>query len=282
MTAVQALNPVSNAIVCPPGRNLASATSIGVPDDARAAAQHQKYVEALKQCGVDVTVMAPETTFPNACFVGNMAVVTEYLAVIGNFSNHNPRQGEQKSIASALAGEKFLKFITQPGLLDADDVLRIGDHFYIGLSEHTNHEGAAQLAFFLREFGYSATVLEQDPENAVRLNTAGVYLDYNCLIIREELSRHFAFLSFDKIVIPRQERGAANALMVNGTLLMPAGYAESAAAVKDVVTNVIEINVSEFEKMGGGLKNLSLCLPKSAKNGTLQLPASLSGKSAAA
>jgi len=272
MAATAVSDRVSHAIVCPPGRNLAAAASIGVPDDARAAAQHQKYVEALKQCGVEVTAMVPDPVFPNACLVGNMAVVTEYLAVIGNFNNHSPRQGEQKSVASALAGDKFLKFITAPGLLDGDDVLRISNHFYIGLSDYTNQEGAAQLAFFLKEFGYEVTVLEQAPENSVRLNTAATYLDHKCLLIREELARNFAFLGFDKVIVPHRERGAASALMINGTLLLPAGYAETAAAAKDAVSSVIEINVSEFEKMGGGLKNLSLCLPKIAKNGPVELP----------
>jgi len=263
---------VSHAIVCPPGKNLAAAAAIGVPDDTRAAAQHQKYVEALKQCGVEVTTIVPDPLFPNACLVGNMAVVTEYLAVIGNFNNHSPRQGEQKSVASALAGDKFLKFITAPGLLDGDDVLRIRNHFYIGLSEYTNQEGAAQLAFFLQEFGYEVTVLEQSPENVVRLNSAAVWLGHNSLLVREELARNFAFLGFDKIIVPHRERGAARALVINGTLLLPAGYAETAAAVREVATSVIELNVSEFEKIGGGLKSLSLCLPKIAKSGSVALP----------
>lgn len=269
---------ISNAIVCPPGKNLSAAAAIGVPDDARAALQHQKYIEALRQCGVTVTSLAPDATLPDACLVGNIAVITENLAVISNFSNHSLRQGEQKSIASTLAGDKFLKFITAPGLLDADDVLRIRNHFYIGLSNCTNHDGAAQLAFFLTEFGYEVTVLEQEPENAVRLGTAATWLGHNSLLIREELARNFAFLGFDKIIVPHRERGAANAQMVNGTLLLPAGYAETAAAVKNAVANVIEINVSEFEKMGSGLKNLSLCLPQVAREGRVDLSSFLSGK----
>jgi len=269
---------ISGAIVCAPGKNLSTAAAIGVPDDARAAAQHLKYVDALKHCGVTVTALAPDASLPNACLVGNMAVVTENLAIIGNFTNYSPRQGEQKSIASALAGDKFLKFVTAPGLLDADDVLRIRNHFYIGLSDYTNHEGAAQLAFFLTEFGYQVTVLEQDAENAVHVGTAATWLGHNSLLIREELARNFAFLSFDKIIVPQRERGAANAQMINGTLLLPAGYAETAAAAKGTVAAVIDINVSEFEKMGSGLKNLALCLPNVVKEGRVELPDLLAHK----
>lgn len=271
MAPAEIFDRISHAIVCQPGKNLSAAAAIGVPDDIRALQQHQKYVEALKQCGVEVRAIAADPVFPNACLVGNTAIVTEYLAVIGNFSNHSPRQGEQKSIASALASDKFLKFITAPGLLDAEDVLRIRNHFYVSLSNFTNQEGAAQLAFFLKEFGYAMTVLEQDPESFVRLNTAAACLDRNSLLIREELSRNFAFLGFDKIVVPHRERGAASALMVNGTLLLPAGYTETATAVKDVVTSVVEVNVSEFEKMGGGLRSLSLCLPKNARTDSFDL-----------
>jgi dimethylargininase len=269
---------ISHAIVCPPGKNISAAATIGVPDDARAALQHQKYIEALKQCGVIVATLAPDATLPNSCLTGNVAVITENLAIIGNFSNYSPRQGEQKNIASALAGDKFLKFVTAPGLLDADDVLRIRNHFYIGLSDHTNHEGAAQLAFFLTEFGYEVTVREQETENVVRLGTAATWLGHNTLLIREELARHFAFLTFDKIIVPHRERGATNAQLVNGILLLAAGYAETAAAVKNAVEAVIEINVSEFEKMGAGLKNLSLCLPQVVREGRVDLSGFLSGK----
>ncbi len=272
MTSAEIFDQISHAFVSPPGNNLAAATTIGIPDNARALAQHQKYTDALKKCGVDVTTVAADPAFALACLVGNMAIVTEYLAVIGNFSDLSPRQGEQKSIASALAGGKFLKFITAPGLLDCDDVLRINNHFYVSLSNHTNQEGAAQAAFFLKEFGYDVTVLEQTPESFVRLGTAATYLGKNQLLVREELSRHFSFLAFDKITVPYRERGAANALMVNGTLLLPTGYAETYAAIKERGIPVIEVNVSEFEKIGGGLKNLALYLPKTAKNGMVELP----------
>ena len=272
MTTTETFDRISHAIICPPGKSLAAAATIGVPDDERAQNQHQKYSDALKKCGVEVTSIAADPSFPNACLVGSVALVTEYLAVIGNFSNHSPRQGEQKSVASALAGEKFLKFITAPGLLDCADVLRIRNHFYIGVSSQTNQEGAAQLAFFLTEFGYEVTVLEQDPENFVQLSTAATYLGQNRLLLREELGRNFAFLGFDKIIVPRRERGAANAFMVNGTLLLPAGYTETAAAVKELGITVIEVNVSEFEKIGGGLKDLSLCLQRTTNTGRVELP----------
>ncbi len=83
------------------------------------------------------------------------------------------------------------------------------------------------------------------------------------LLIREELSRNFAFLSFDKIVVPYCERGAAAALV---------NSAETAAAIKKTGVPVIKLNTSEFEKIGGSLKTLSLRLPKAAAHEPVQLP----------
>ncbi len=272
MAVIEMFDHISRAIVRLPGRELATAATIGVPDAARAASQHNKYADALRQCGVDVVTLPADPALPQACLVGSTAVMTDQLAVIGNFSESSLRQGEQKSVATALIGDRFLKFITAPGLLDGEDVLRIGNHFYIALSGQTNQEGAAQLAFFLTEFGYGVTMLEQSPENAVRLNTAAAYLGQNALLVREELARNFAFLSFDKIIVPYRERGAAASILVNGTVLMPAGYAQTAAAVKETGIPVIELNISEFEKIGASLKTLSLRLPKAAVRDPVQLP----------
>ncbi|MBU6475739.1 MAG: N(G),N(G)-dimethylarginine dimethylaminohydrolase [Alphaproteobacteria bacterium] len=272
MAVVEMFDRISSALICPPAGNLAAAAALGVPDAGRAGSQHWKYVEALRQCGADVVTVTAAEGLPQACLIGNAAVMADHLAVIGNFSDNSPRQGEQRGIAAALAGEKFLKFVTAPGLLDGDDVLRVDNHFYIGLSDRTNQEGAAQLAFFLTEFGYGVTMLEPPADAALRLNAAATSLGQNTLLVREELARHFAFLTFDKIIVPRHARGAAAAVFANGAVLLPAGYAETAADIRKTGRPVIEVNISEFEKIGGTLKNLSLRLPKTAAQAPVELP----------
>ena len=41
--------------------------------------------------------------------------------------------------------------ITAPGTLDGGDICEAGDHFFIGISERTNLDGARQLANFLAQ-----------------------------------------------------------------------------------------------------------------------------------
>src|SRR5262245_51431793 len=132
----ESLAPIPGAIVRRPGQNIGSLP--GAPDPLRAAVQFRDYCEALEKCGVAVTALEADETFPAGCLVNNMAVVTEYLAVIANFADSHPRQGEQQEIAARLGKSKFLKFVTAPGRLDARDVLNIQDHFYVTPSSQTN------------------------------------------------------------------------------------------------------------------------------------------------
>lgn len=265
---------ITQAYVRKPGKNFAEGISpaVGIPDYERALHQHQKYIEALQSCGVDVSIIRNDTLFPDGVFLNDLAVVTEQMAVLANFPDQSPRQGEQQAAASVLGAARFVKHITSPGRLDAGDVLQVRDNFYIGLSDHTNQSGAEQLRAHLAEFGYQATILDLASENIVRLSVAAVYIGRDRLIIREELARHYAFLEYDKIVVSREERGAANAVMVNGKLLMPAGYPRVAGEVRDFGLEVVEVDVTEFEKMNGGLCCMAMRLPHIDKGNVVLMP----------
>jgi dimethylargininase len=270
----------SHVLTCRPEKTFVEgiAPAIGIPDYNRALLQHGDYCAALEKCGVTVIKVPSDPAFPDSCFINDTAVVTKYVAVIGNFPATHPRQGEQQAVASALIDRKFLKFITGTGYLDAADVLRVENHFYIGLSAQTNEEGAAQLGFFLKDSGYDVTVLDLREQPLLRLNTAACALGSKRLLIREELAAHYAFLEYEKIIVPYQDRGAVNAVMVNGTLIMPAGYRQALATVKELGIPVIEVNISEFEKMNGGLNCLALRVPPTEKTEFVrELPQQLKG-----
>jgi dimethylargininase len=265
---------ISQAFVRKPGKNFMHGVcpAVGIPDVDRALTQHAEYCAALQKCGVEVKVLRTDPQFPDGAFISDMAVIIDNVAILSNFSDASPRQGEQQSVASILAGSHFLKFIQSPGRLDAADVLQIRDHIYIGLSDHTNPEGAAQLAYHLKDFGYQVTILDLEVENIVRMAAAGTYLGRDRILIREELARNYAFLEYEKIIVPASEKGAANACRINGTLLLPAGYSATAAELRLAGIPFIEVAVSEFEKMNGGLSCLSLRLPAVEKGNVVLMP----------
>lgn len=238
--------------------------------------QHDMYCAALSRCGVDVKVLRSDPDFPQGSLISDLAVVTDNLAVIGNFAETSSRQGEQPAIAALLGGSRFLRFIEAPGRLDAGDVACIGGKYYIGLSDHTNQVGADQLRDYLREFGHEAVILNLDAENIIRLGSAVCDLSEDRILVREELSRNFAFLEYDKVVVPAAARRAADALMVNGILLFPAGHAEIAAELRLRGISLIEVALDSFaaldDGLAGGIGALSLRLPARAAGNVVAMP----------
>lgn len=263
-----------HVIVRRPGPNLAEGIShgIGTPDFDRALLQHRLLCEALEQCGVKVSVLKADRDFPDGCFLNDVAVVTETLSVMTNFSDASPRQGEQKMVANLLAPIRFMKFISAPGTVDAADVLCIENHYYIGLSSHTNSEGANQLAVFLKEYGKEVTILDLRDMPELHLKNAVCFIGRDRILIREEIARHFAFMEYEKIIVPKHESHATSSVMINGTLLMPAGYPETRRQVKLLNMPVVEVTITEFEKMNGSIGSLLLPLPTGAEVNVVPLP----------
>lgn len=227
--------------------------------------QHDAYCRALSACGVDVRALRHDPQFPDSCRINDLAIVTPRVAVIANFGERHARQGEQQFAASLLAASRALKFITAPGILDAGDVARIGQHYIIGLSARTNHEGAAQLAFYLTEAGYHTTILDVGARGE-RLGSAvcdlGPYTDgQHRIMLREDLSRHYAFIAYEKMIVSCDKSGALDSMMINGTLLVPVGYRDVRDGIRKLGIAVQDIDMSEFVKTGFGLTSLSLRLP---------------------
>ena len=119
-----------------------SSAGLGRPDFDLALDQHDAYVRALEACGVEVVVLPADGRYPDGCFVEDTAVLSEKVAVIDR-PGAPSRQGEEAAIAEAL--REFyptLHRIEPSGSLEGGDVMRVINHFYIGLSDRTNAEGA--------------------------------------------------------------------------------------------------------------------------------------------
>jgi len=138
-----------------PGLDLAAGittSGLGAPDFILACEHFDRYVALLDECGLDVTVLEALEGFPDAHFVEDTAVVTPDVAVITH-PGAPARQGEQHTIAKAMAEHRTLAKIESPGTLDGGDILMIGTHFLIGVSDRTNDEGARQLGAILESHG---------------------------------------------------------------------------------------------------------------------------------
>jgi len=248
-----------NAIVRKPGRSLEqgiSSSNLTKPDFQQAIHQHQNYIESLKKCKVEVTILEADEQFPDSVFVEDTAVLTEKCAIITNPGVFS-RKGEEKSIKNIL--KKIfsnVENIKPPGNLEGGDVMEVDNHFYIGISGRTNPEGARQLINILGKYGYSASQVLL--ANILHLKTGLSYLENNNLLITGELKNQSTFNKFNKIVVDESESYATNSIWVNETVLVPDGHKKTAETIKNAGYRVIEVDVSEFQKLDGGLSCLSL------------------------
>ena len=236
-------------------RGLSSA-GLGPPDASRALEQHAAYVEALRDCGLQVTVLEADEAYPDSVFVEDTAVVCPEAAVVDR-PGAPSRQGEERSVAQALAG--FFPrpdAILAPGTLEGGDVMRSGGQFFVGLSGRTNREGARQLAALLGRHGYE--VLTVPLGALLHLKTGVSCLEQGRLLAAGGLAHEPAFSRFRVIPVPAGEEYAANSLWVNGRVLIPAGFPATRRAVEEAGCQTLVLDVSEFRKLDGGLSCLSL------------------------
>ena len=235
-----------------------TSVDLGSPDYGAAREQHGRYVDALEECGLEVAVLEADEEFPDSVFIEDTAIVTGRCAVITN-PGAQSRRGEVDAIAEALP-EYYddLERIYSPGVLDGGDVLQVGDLFYIGLTQRTNPEGAEQLAGILREHDFDAKFVRLS--EFLHLKSGVAYLGGDDLLVAGEMANHEAFDGYNKIVVSPAEEYSANCIRVNGHVLVPAGYEKTAAEVEGRGYEVIELEMSEFQKVDGGLSCLSLRL----------------------
>ena len=249
----------SKAIVRQPGNSLVNGITtagLGAPDYELALKQHGQYIDALEQCGLEVTVMPADENYPDGLFIEDAALVMSGCAV-STRPGASERRGEVGKVASELLSfYEQVEAIEAPGTLDAGDIMMVGQHFYIGLSERSNQAGAEQLIEILKAHGYSGSMVAFS--EALHLKSSVSYLENNRLVITGELCDKPAFAEFDHIVIAADEAYAANCVWINNRVLVASGYPNTSKLIADLGYEVIELDVSEFRKLDGGLSCLSL------------------------
>lgn len=252
----------TRAIVRPPGKNFAdglTTVDLGKPDYKLALEQHEAYCRALENCGLSLTRLEADDRYADSTFVEDTAVLTEYGAVIAR-PGAASRLGEIEEVKSVLRDDFPRLFeIREPGTLDGGDVCEAGEKFFIGVSHRTNETGASQLAAFLRDFGYDSALIDiRGLSNILHLKSGLAHLGGNRLLVIDELKDLEDFSGYDVINIDPTEAYAANCLLMNERVLIASGFSGLRQQLEQLDYETIVLDMSEFQKMDGGLSCLSL------------------------
>ena len=233
-----------------------STANLGRPDYRKALAQHTDYIEALMECGLQVKVLPPDEKFPDSTFVEDAALMTPHCAILTN-PGAPTRTLETRSMLTTIREYcKTVEIIKAPGTVEGGDIMMVGNHYYIGLSERTNQAGAKQLIAILEGYGMQGSVVELT--EVLHLKTGLGYLEDNNLLACGEFLIKPEFQQYKLLQVDPEEAYAANSVWVNGTVLVPAGFPKTSALIASAGYKVRQVDVSEFQKLDGGLSCLSL------------------------
>ncbi len=249
----------TDAIVRTPCKNIINGITTsneGEPDYIKAINQHKLYINALKSCGLEVTILPEKENYPDSTFVEDVALLTPNCAIITH-PGAPSRQKETKSMKSVIIDfYDTVNLIKSPGTVDAGDILMVGDHYYIGLSKRTNSAGANQIIKILENNDLTGSTIPV--KDMIHLKSGVAYLENNNLVVAGEFKNKSEFKNFNLIMIDDDESYAANCVWVNNYVFVAKGYPKTKKAIEQAGYETIELDVSEFRKLDGGLSCLSL------------------------
>ena len=224
-------------------------------DVAKASAQHRAYQQCLHELGARVISLPAEPDLPDCVFVEDPAVVVDEIAVI-SIMGAASRRPEANSLAAALADYRDLAFLREPATLDGGDVMRAGRTLFVGVSGRTNREAVSQLSEILRPFDYQVNPVEVT--GCLHLKSACSYIGRNTVLLNRDWINAEELRQFEWIDVPAEEPNAANALLVNDTVVLPLSFPRTRALLERRGLRTRTIDVSELQKAESGVTCMSL------------------------
>jgi dimethylargininase len=257
----------TKAIVKQPAANFAdglTTVDLGRPDFAQTLRQHQAYCAALVQCGLSLTHLPADEHHPDSTFVEDVAIVTPAHGALLTLPGAASRAGEVAHMKTVLP--EFYADLAEmqaPATLDGGDICEAGSHFLIGVSLRTNFAGARQLATWLEARGYTCDIIDiRQTPGILHLKSGIAFIGDGVqdqrMVVIDALAGHPALARFDLVRVAPEEDYAANCVRVNDFVLMAKGYPKLEATLRGLGYQLIVLDMSEYQKMDGGLSCLSL------------------------
>src|SRR5882757_9994178 len=249
----------SNALVRAPSRSVVHGLSSQTgprPSFETIASEHAQYVAALDACGLAVEVLPPLESYPDSIFVEDPALVFSEAAILLR-PGAPTRQGETQEIEGILRQRFGRVLAIREGFADGGDMLMTPTGMLIGLSSRTDRVGATELAGLLEQFGISSRIVNTPPDT--------LHLKSDCSLIADDhvlctaaLGSSEIFAAYRKLVVPDDEKRAANSLRLNDTILVGEAFPKTAELLQREGYVVRTLPISGIGKLDAGLSCMSL------------------------
>lgn len=233
-----------NALVRRPSPRIAE---IGA-DPSLAVAQWEAYVGALEAAGWRIHELPAVDDAP-APFVEDAASVYAHLALLN---------ASEADVEKALRNFGFsVGRIDEPARLVGGDVLKFANTVWVGVTERTNDAGALRLADYLAPIG--ARVVQIPVDGAPSLKSAVTVLPDGTVIGFPGVAPE-PFLVFPRFLAVPEPEGAQVVLLGGPRVLISAAAPQSAQMFRELGLDVVEVDISEFERVGATVTRLSIRL----------------------
>ena len=247
------------AYVRPPGASFAECALTflereGIDLDL-ARQQHAGFVAALREDGVEVRELPALDDAPDACFVEDVALLLDGVAVIARPALES-RRAELPAIEEALAADHELLRMESPATLEGGDVIAIDGTLYVGQSGRTNHPGLKQLAHLVLEHGYR--VKAAGVRGCLHLQTAATRVGEDLLLVNPAWVDLHRMRGVRGIEVHPDEPFAACALWTGKRVLHPEGFPRTRERLERAGVEVVSLPLGEFQKAEAGPTCLTL------------------------
>ncbi|PLW77018.1 arginine deiminase family protein [Cohaesibacter celericrescens] len=245
-----------------PGQSIASGLRAGGgpdPDPALFIAQHKAYLVALGEAGVEPSCLPALEAYPDSVFVEDPALCMPQGAILLR-PGAKSRAGETQEMLPVLYTHFDTVHILQgPGMVDGGDIMVTDDEVLVGLSARTDESGFSELETLLAGWGHKARMV-QTPASILHFKTASSFLGDNTILCTEVMAQSGVFDAYQIVQVAKGEEAAANAIRVNDTILLSAGFPKTAQILRERFADLklVELDTSQAALVDGGLSCMSL------------------------
>ena len=212
--------------------------------------QHDDYVATLTKLGCEIIQVSPAPDLPDSVFVEDCCLVLDELAIICR-PGAESRRPETKAFFGELQAHRDVRVIESPGILDGGDVLVLGKQIFVGLSSRSNEEAIRQIEEIVYPQGYEVKGVEVT--GCLHLKSAATKIGEQTVLLNPNWIDKSIFSNFEFIETHPDEPGAANGLLVNGTVLFPVDFPKTAMRLAEAGIEILLLDNSEVMKAEGAL-----------------------------
>ncbi|MDC0226660.1 arginine deiminase family protein [Alphaproteobacteria bacterium] len=247
-----------NALVRKPSKSIINAISSNdiSPDYKKIFAEHKQYIKSLIQSKLNVKILNELERYPDSIFVEDPALAYKNTCILLRPATKS-RFGESLKLLRDI--RKYFKEIlfTENGKIEGGDILRINDHFIIGLSNRTNKIGAENLSYILKSLGASVDICHT-PKNILHFKSECSLIDDDTILLTKKMANLNIFnKKYHLIQVPEGEEIVANSIRVNDNLLIPKGFKKTEEILSKNYKLTL-LNVNEISKVDAGLSCMSI------------------------